>query len=150
MGHIISLYDDVSGTLWWREKCFFHVRLKAHHSIGADELDPYFEVAEQVLSSREVGPCQAPLLIDRSQPFTIQFGVRTRLARWAHARISAIAWYAPNAMAQVAARHAQEVFAMHGYDEERMNVCWREPQTVRWLMRQVTHDTADALSDVSS
>ena len=109
MGQTVALCEEGAGTLWWRENCFFHAEANAHYPIKPDELDPYFEAAEQVLTSRQVGPKRAPLLVDRSRPFTAQFGVRTRLAEWAGSWILCIAWCAPNAMAQVAADHAREV-----------------------------------------
>lgn len=126
--------QNQAATLWWRSEGFWHFRMEAFYEISAAEVEEFFDALEARSSGR-----RSPLLLDRSNPYSPQFGAWQMLVERAPQAVSAIAYYAPTPAATMAAEFTAEVI-LKGWGAVR--VFQREAAAVAWLLEWVERDGA--------
>ena len=123
------VFESDAGTLWWREEGFWHYRMNAHYEMSGDEMAAYFDA---MLGYGTNG--KAPLLIDRSNPYSPSFGAWETFRKRAPAYISAVAYYAPTSGAVMASEFVREILFK---DWEPVAIFRTEEEAVVWLRQHI-------------
>ena len=123
------VFECEAGILWWREEGFWHYRMNAHYEMSAAEMSACFDAVEQFGSNKK-----APLLIDRSNPYSPSFGVWEMFRKRAPAHITAIAYYAPTPNAVMASQFVRDVLFKEWKD---VAIFRTEEDAVAWLQKFV-------------
>jgi hypothetical protein len=103
MGKIILMTD--AATLWWREEGFWQFRTNPYREMSGPEVAAFFDAIAE-----HRGDQKAPLLIDRTNPYSAQFSAWVVFQERAPALITAVAFYAPTHAARMASEVLRDSF----------------------------------------
>ncbi len=131
-----KVFESGAGTLWWRKEGFWHYRMTAHYEMSGNELCAYFDAI-----ARHSGNRKAPLLIDRTNPYSPSFSVWETFRERAPFSISAIAYYAPTPGAVMASQFVRDILFK---DWDPVAIFRTEEEAVAWLQQYVEETAAEA------
>lgn len=124
-----TLLEIDAGTLEWRDPGFWHFKMNAYYNISKEELSTFFDFIASHSSGRK-----APLLIDRSNPYSPDFEIWQSFLVKAPPFISAIVYYAPTASAAMASDFLRSVFLK---DWSTVMIFKEMEEAEQWLQRYV-------------
>jgi hypothetical protein len=135
-----TLLQSQDARLKWRGDTVLHFQARPTRELETIHVAPFMVAARGHLT--QIEGATAPLLIDRSRPWSSTFRAKTQFAEWAAGHLSAIAWWAPTRMARLAAVTTRGLYELHGLSHLRMRIFATEEDALMWLIR--TEDTRPA------
>ena len=127
-------HGSEAGILWWRQPGYWHYRMNRGHQITDHEVLPYLHIMAELRPGR-----RAPLLLDRSNPYSATFEAMETLRCYGPGHCNALAIFAPTVMAKMAAQ-----VAINHYDTFEHTTIRHELHEAENWIRQFVADGSHA------